>query len=519
LTAEPTRRARARWRPRPATGPGRLGLRWRLTLWVTAILVTAGLITFVAVYRGTGAELRAQIERELASDAGALARRAAAAQADGPSALTASARGYIRSQPFRSSSRLLFEVVPGAPTVTNEPEVLTPAGEPGESAAGQSGENALARSLLSSRPGYSTVQLPDVGPLRLLVTVVSRAGHPVVTIGAGESLASVARAQHGLAQTFLISGSLTLLGALLAGYLVAAGIARPLRRMALTAARVQAGDLSPRMSGDGLRDEVRVLAESFDGMLDRLQGAFAGQRRFIADASHELRTPLTVIGGQLEVLARQEHPSPAEVRRVDGLVRGEVLRMQRMVDDLLVLSRSEESRFLRREPLAVDGFVGELLDGLRPTTDRRLEPGTLVTGEVSADHDRLAQALRNLLVNAIEHTGSGGLVRLGADRVGVEGVRFVVDDDGPGIPAHERERVFDRFHRVDAARARPVGGTGLGLAIVRVIAEAHGGSVRAGPSPLGGARLELEIPGFAVCPAPSVALLMDGSGGTGGGEH
>jgi signal transduction histidine kinase len=119
-------------------------------------------------------------------------------------------------------------------------------------------------------------------------------------------------------------------------------------------------------------------------------------------------------------------------------------------------------------------------------------PGTL-----RADPDRLAQALRNLLSNAIAHTTPGeGLVRLGVEREGTDHLRFVVEDDGPGIHADERERIFDRFHRTDAARDRGSGGTGLGLAIVRSIADAHGGHVMAGKGPTAGARITLELPGF-----------------------
>src|SRR3989449_6365109 len=116
--------------------------------------------------------------------------------------------------------------------------------------------------------------------------------------------------------------------------------------MASVAAKVDGGDLSPRMEASGPNDEIRVLAESFDHMLDRLEDAFERQREFVADASHELRTPLTVIRGQLEVLARQRDPTREDIRRVEGLVRTEVLRMQRLVDDLLVLARAGEREFL-----------------------------------------------------------------------------------------------------------------------------------------------------------------------------
>jgi signal transduction histidine kinase len=252
----------------------------------------------------------------------------------------------------------------------------------------------------------------------------------------------------------------------------------------------------PPSAGSG--SEVRVLADAFNRMLDRLEEAFEGQREFIADASHELRTPLTVMRGQLEVLAGQENPSGEEVRRAEHVVQEEITRVSRLVDDLLLLAQAEQSDFLRPEWVELRPFVTELWDGVSLTGDRRFELGPVPAGRLRADPDRLAQALRNLAGNAVAHTGSGtGLVRLEVERLPLGRVRFSVLDDGPGIPASERERVFERFHRTDPARARRDGGAGLGLAIVRAIAEAHGGRVSARePRGAHGALIELELPGL-----------------------
>jgi signal transduction histidine kinase len=320
-----------------------------------------------------------------------------------------------------------------------------------------------------------------------------------VIAGAGEPLALVARAQHGVARAFVLAGVVVLGLALIASYLAGARVSAPLRRMAGVATRVDAGDLGPRMEVTGGRgDEVRVLGEAFNRMLDRLSEAFASQREFVADASHELRTPLTVISGQLEVLAAQENPSSAEVTRVERLVRAEITRVSRLVDDLLVLAQAERTDFLRVEPIDVRPFVTDLWDGMSLTAERRFELGTLVDGTLSADPDRLAQALRNLARNAIEHTAEPrGLVRLDTFALAPDRIRFTVSDDGPGIPEHERERVFERFRRTDTGRTRAGGGAGLGLAIVRAIAEAHKGTVRVRDSPMGrGASVELILPGF-----------------------
>jgi signal transduction histidine kinase len=273
--------------------------------------------------------------------------------------------------------------------------------------------------------------------------------------------------------------------------------------MAAVAARVDEGDLYPRIHDAGRQgDEVKVLADAFNHMLDRLTSAFAGQRAFIADASHELRTPLTVIRGQLEVLASQPNVSREEVQRVERLVGAEIARVTRLVDDLLLLAKTEQTEFLRIQEIDLPAFVSELWDGMSLLAARRFELDEVPAGSLSADPDRLAQALRNLVGNAIAHTAEGhGLVRLRVHEHGGGRIRFLVEDDGPGIPPDQREHVFRRFHRTDSARTRAAGGTGLGLAIVRAIADAHGGWVRASASPEGGARIELELPGFAPAPA------------------
>jgi two-component system, OmpR family, sensor kinase len=486
----------------PRKRPASLGLRWRLAGWVALVTLACTGIAFVAVYRGTGAELRHQMDHELAGDSGELAHSLARAHSHSPALLAASAGRYVADQPFGASSTLLFAVVPGLGPISNRPELFDhgPPDE-GETAAAQAQENRLSTQLLTVHSGYSTLTLPDVGNLRLLKRVTRPAGPsgPRVTVGVGEPLAPVARAQRGVARAFILAGILALAGALIASYLIGTRVSRPLRRMAAVAARVDAGDLHPRIDDPGGQgDEVRVLAESFNHMLDRLTDAFAGQRAFIADASHELRTPLTVVRGQLELLASQEQPSAQEVRRVERLLQAEVARISRLVDDLLLLAKTEQSEFLRIQAIDLSTYVRELWDGVSLLAPRRFQLGPIPEGTLQADPDRLTQALRNLVSNAIEHTSAqGGLVSMSMEAAAGERIRFVIEDNGPGIPADQLERVFDRFHRTDAARDRASGGTGLGLSIVRAIAEAHGGRVAARSARAGGACIEFELPGFA----------------------
>jgi two-component system, OmpR family, sensor kinase len=474
------------------------GLRARLALTIALILVAALGTAFVATYRGTGTQVREQIDDDLRQEASAFERRLQRAR-DKPARIALTARNYLNEQlsGFGITTRLYVARIPGAGIVSNLPE-LTP--DEGSAAvdrdvAGPRFESPQARALRTSAPGFSTVSV-DGEPLRLYIAPVYNFGRRIAMIGVGESAAAVTRAQSGVARTFLFAGTATLLAAIVLGFAFATRLSRPLRQMATTAAEVRAGDLSKRIGARGSHDEVRVLADAFDRMLDRLEGAFARQRGFVADASHELRTPLTVIRGQLEVLARQRDVTPADVRHVDEVVRTEVLRMERLVEDLLLLARADEGELLRPASLELRPFVTELFDSLTLMADRRFELGEMPDGVLRADEDRLAQVVRNLARNAIEHTEPDGLIRLTVHAHPRGWLELAVEDDGPGIPGPQRERVFDRFHRLDKARARNRGNAGLGLAIARAIVEAHGGRIYAGSSPEGGARVGFELPGF-----------------------
>jgi len=480
------------------------GLRWQLTALVTAVMLVAMLVIFVVVYTGTGSEIRRQIDRDVAGDTGQLAQALSGSGSD-PSGVLAAARAYLQAQPYGPTSALLFVAVPGAGAAFNHPEIVgRQLPEPGETVGDEGAERRLARGLVIPRLGYTEQRVPDIGPTRILERRV-RLGALDVVVGAGEPLAVVERAQHGVGQTFLLAALITLVPALLVAYLAGARLSAPLRRMASVATRVDAGELEPRMDVARGGGEVSVLAEAFNNMLDRLTGELKGQREFIADASHELRTPITVIRGQIEVLAAEEEPTADDVRRAAGHVQHEITRISRLVDDLLLLAQAEHRGFLRPEAVELETFVEQLWDGISLTARRRFELGPVPAGTLFADPDRLAQALRNLAGNAIRHTAEAdGLVRLEVEQIVRGTLRFTVLDDGPGIPMSERERVFERFHRTDPARSRAAGGAGLGLAIVRAIADAHHGEVRAAaPGPQGGARLELSLPGFTATPSPA----------------
>ena len=472
---------------------GLRGLRPRVTLLIVAVVVVCVGIAFAAVYAGTASELSKRSRQDLRADMAALEHVVTTGSSE-PSAVSARARAYLANQPFRPTSHVLFVVPVGGRPVSNEPELLalSPPDE-SETEAQQREENRAARAFLAAPPGYSFHQLPDGGRIELLVRIARAHGQAIARLGVGEPTAPTDRAKRAVRDEFLLAGALAVLAALTGGFAVASRVAAPLRRMARVAARVDAGDLGPRMDVAARHDEVRVLAEAFDHMLDRLEDAFDRQTAFVADASHELRTPLTVIRGQLEVLALADRPDAAEVRRVEKLVGLEVERMGRLVEDMLLLAQAGEDGFLRPTVIELRPFVTDLVRGLADAGARRLELGEIPELLIDADEGRLAQALRNLLRNAIAHTAENGVVELSVQESDRR-LRFVVDDDGPGIPVEQRAAIFDRFHRLDGGRTRDAGGAGLGLAIVSAIASAHGGRVWAEAAPAGGARMVLEIP-------------------------
>lgn len=453
----------------------------RLSVWVAVVMVVSFGAIFLVVYRDTSSRLRGEIDHDVRENARHLAR----AVTDGPhasaSVVLATARAYVSSRPYGDTSPLLFVVVSGVGAASNHPELFgsTPAG-------GQ---------LLRLSRGYSTTNLPGVGPVRIYELLIAASGHQAFA-AAGEPYASLIRTQKGIKRSFLLGGSVAVVLAVLASYIVGAGVSAPLRRLASLAARIDAGDLEPRMDVTPASSvEIRMLADAINHMLDRLADAFSAQREFVADASHELRTPLTVMRGELELLSMTKNPSDQELLDFQRRVQSEITRVGRLVDDLLVLAQAERGDFLRASPIRVRRLIPELWDGVKLTAQRDFQLGELPDAVLVADPDRLTQALRNLARNAIEHTAApNGVVRLEVTLDDSASITFAVLDDGPGIPAEERERIFERFHRSDPARTRADGGAGLGLAIVLAIAEAHNGRVAAGDSPYGGARVEITLP-------------------------
>jgi signal transduction histidine kinase len=290
--------------------------------------------------------------------------------------------------------------------------------------------------------------------------------------------ASLAAAVLGLVMLFV--------GSVLAVRL-AERILRPVRLVTRTARSISETDLSQRIPVRGY-DEISELSGTFNEMLERLDDAFATQRRFVDDAGHELRTPITVIRGHLELMS----DDPEDRRRTLELVSDELERMSRLVDDLLTLARAEQPDFVRARVVDVDELtmrIAQNAGGLAPR-DWRLE-GT-AQGRATIDDQRIMQAVLQLAANAVRHTTDGDVVSIGSSlRDGT--VRFWVRDSGPGVRPEEQERIFERFYRGRSGHRRS-DGAGLGLSIVQAIAEAHGGRVEVDSPPNEGATFTVVLP-------------------------
>jgi len=256
---------------------------------------------------------------------------------------------------------------------------------------------------------------------------------------------------------------------------------------------ISAAQLHRRVPRPKADDEIGRLAATMNRMLERLESARNSQRRFVSDASHELRSPITTIRQHAEVaLAHPEHVTAAELAEV---VLAEQQRMQRLVEDLLLLARVDEHVPLTRAAVDLDDLAFEEGHRLRSATSKRVDTSGVNAVRVQGDADALRRMLRNVGENAVRHASSRVDVTL-VERG--EEVVLTIDDDGPGIPATERARVLQRFVRLDDARSRDEGGSGLGFSIVDEVVRAHGGSMSIEQSPLGGARIVITLPVQAV---------------------
>ena len=341
-----------------------------------------------------------------------------------------------------------------------------------------------------------TIQPVDGVELRLVAQPWQRVdlGMSGIVV-AGQSTAFVDQQLAGLRTVIWISGVVTVLGALVVGWIVAGRAVRPLRKLAETTDEIgNTGDLSRRLPEVKAKDEVGALTTSFNTMLGRLQDTrgqltetLDAQRRFVADASHELRSPLTTIRNNAGFLNRR--PDAGEDDRLEAIadISAEADRMTHLVDDLLFLAQADAGR--PQEHMPVD--LKTLLEDTKRRA-QRLHPVRLDAAQaafVMGDQVALERLIWILVDNAAKH--GGGEIGLGL-RTDGSLVSIEVTDGGPGIPDADQARLFERFYRVDAARSPT--GVGLGLAIAKEVVEAHGGSISVANRPEGGAAFTVSLP-------------------------
>ena len=293
--------------------------------------------------------------------------------------------------------------------------------------------------------------------------------------------------------------ALLLLGAggLAASYVLAGRVLRPLQDITATARRLSAEQLDARIALTGPRDELRELADVFDAMLDRLQGSFEAQRRFVADASHELRTPLAVMRTEVDVALADPDASAEDLRAAAEVVRDATERADRLVDALLLLARSDRLQvegLPHRERVELHEVAATALSAVQgEAAARGLQvASSRAPAGVLGDRVLLERLAGNLVENAVRHNLPGGWLRV--DTGTVQGrARLQVSSSGPVVPADDVPHLFEPFRRSGAARTARRG-AGLGLAIVRSVAAAHGGAVTAVAPAEGGLVVTVDLP-------------------------
>ena len=361
-----------------------------------------------------------------------------------------------------------------------------------KSAVGPAADLVWARDALRR---WATLRRPDAGELQtdrgtllyLALPIEGRGGEPTGTfVVANFPEEERQEIDNAIRIASQVSVAVFVLASLLAwGF--AGRVLAPLRLLNETARSITETDLSRRIPVTS-NDEVSRVTVTFNDMLDRLEAAFVTQRQLIDDAGHELRTPITVIRGHLELIG--DHPH--ERRETIALVIDELDRMSRIVNDLLLLAKSQEPDFLSLETVEVRSLASEVHAKAQALARREWTLQSEGNGVIVADRQRLTQAIMQLAQNAVQHTSDGDRVSLGSAMHDGE-ARFWVRDTGPGIPPEEQQSIFERFARGRGARRRSEG-AGLGLAIVKAIAEAHSGRVELWSRPSAGAMFEIVVP-------------------------
>ena len=353
----------------------------------------------------------------------------------------------------------------------------------------------LCCAALAVTSNLSAVQLADTITAVPLEPAQSVPGtvideQPALIAPAAPAIQQAQRIFH--TQSLLATAAILTLGLLLIYLLVGHALA-PLKDLNTQIQRRTAKDLDRPLSIPDRGDEVTQLAQSFQGLSQRLSRAFVMQRSFSQNAAHEFRTPLAVLKTRIGLFRKKRDFAPQATESFLSILEGEVDRLSGMVDSLLKLTNLEQVP--RTDQVELQDLLGQVADDMSPLASSK---GSVLLVDSAPDtitgsKELLRRALFNLVENAVKYGPEGGQVRLCAELDGTDMV-ISVADQGPCIPPELRERVFEPFFRVDTARSRELGGTGLGLALVRAIAEVHGGSVWVEEHQAGGNRFVLRLP-------------------------
>jgi heavy metal sensor kinase len=334
------------------------------------------------------------------------------------------------------------------------------------------------QAVAGRREAYATIPRRGQTKVRAVAYPFLIDGRRYVLLVA-ESL-DATREELGLVRSVLyVALPLFLLIAGVGGFVLSTRSLAPLRWMAEQARAITDKNLHKRLDIGAAHEELRVLADSFNELLSRLDQSFETMRRFVADASHELRTPLSVIRGEADVALTHDR-SPGEYQEALVIIQDEARRLSRLIDDLLNLARADAGHVnLRVEEFYLNDLLAECCRAFQGAASaKNINLECLCSGDIAfrGDQELLRRLMLNLLDNAIRYTPAGGKVTAKIEAVGGE-LRIQVADTGIGIPPEAAPHIFERFYRGDQARSRQNGGFGLGLSIVKWIAESHRGAV------------------------------------------
>ncbi|MCW3064819.1 MAG: integral rane sensor signal transduction histidine kinase [Solirubrobacterales bacterium] len=465
-------------RPRWLTRFSRVPIRARLTIASVAMMATVLAIAGVFLYAQFRSTLDAQIGDALhlqAADVGALvARGHSDAIASRGNPLTVGCRvGGCLAQVYRADGRLLASTAQAG-----APRLLTPA---------QAGRAAR-------RTQQFEFNAAPLGAVRVLAVPAHAPHDDGLAVAVADSVAPRDTELARLRTLLLIAGPVALLLAGIGGNELARAALRPVDRMRSRAERITERQLAERLPVSEAGDEIGALGRTLNAMLDRVEAAVAHERRVVSDASHELRTPLTTLRAEVD-LALLGDRQKAELRAALESASQEAKRMSRLADDLLVLARADQGRLpLQPQPLAARELLEDAAGRARAGMEvrgRSITIGDVPAGcAVRADPDRSAQALDNLITNALLY--GEGTITLSA-RGDREQVELHVTDEGHGFPDDLIPRAFERFGRGQHARGDQPG-SGLGLALVEAVAVAHGGHAEVRNRPDGGADVSIALP-------------------------